>query len=252
MITRRGAISWAMRVASGGSAARTFVLIHGSWHGGWCWREVEQRLRAEGHSVFAPTLTGLAERSQLLTADVNLSTHVTDVSRLIEVEELQGVCLVGHSYGGLVITHAAARVASRLAERVYLDAFVPASGQRGFELMQAKYSANWKKRAEAEGSGFKIPPMLDAKSMGVTDAKKAAWVDGKLTPHPLGTYEERLEFDAAVVAKVPARYIRCAAYGGFGPTAEKVRKLGWRVQELDCGHDAMLAAPEALTKALLG
>jgi pimeloyl-ACP methyl ester carboxylesterase len=247
MLTRRSALKWAVR-AAGGSVSRVFVLVHGSWHGGWCWRDVERRLRAEGHTVFAPTLTGLAERAHLLTPAVNLSTHVTDVARLIEVEELEKVTLVGHSYGGLVISHVASRVASRLAERVYLDAFVPSSGQTGFEQMQAKYGESWRKKTVDS----RIPPMLSAAAMGVTEPARAAWVDRKLTPHPLGTYEERLELDEAVVARVPARFIRCARYAGFGSVAERVRKLGWRVQELDCGHDAMLAAPEELTRALLG
>jgi pimeloyl-ACP methyl ester carboxylesterase len=251
-ISRRSALQAALSAAAGEGAGRVFVLVHGSWHGGWCWRDVERRLRALGHVVFAPTLTGLAERAHLLSRDVKLSTHVDDVARLIEVEELERVCLVGHSYGGLVITHAAMKVVPRLFELVYLDAFVPSSGQTGFELMQAKYSASWKKRAEAEGEGFRIPPMMDAKSMGITDAKKAAWVDKKLTAHPIGTYEERLTFDEAAWGRLSRRYLRCKAFGGFGPTAERARKLGFPVQELDCGHDAMVADPEGLTKALLG
>ena len=251
-ISRRSALQLALSAAVGEQGPRTFVLVHGSWHGGWCWRDVERRLRASGHKVFAPTLTGLAERAHLLTRAVRLSTHVEDVARLIEVEELERVSLVGHSYGGLVITHAAMKVTPRLSELVYLDAFVPASGQTGFELMQAKHTASWRKRAEAEGEGYRIPPMLNAKAMGVTDPKQAARVDLKLTAHPIGTYEERLEFDEAAWSRLQRRYIRCKAFGGFGPTAERAKKLGFRVQELDCGHDAMLADPEGLTKALLG
>lgn len=227
------------------------VLLHGSWHGAWCWRDVERKLRTQGHEVYAVTLTGLAERAHLISRDVNLTTHVNDVAKLIEVEELEHVTLVGHSYGGLVITHAGMKVAKQISELVYLDAFVPASGQPGFELMAAKYSANWKKRAIAEGEGFKIPVMLDARAMGVADPKRAAWVDRKLTPHPIGTYEEKLTFDEAAWGRMSRRYLRCKGYGGFGPTAEKVKKLGWRVQELECGHDAMLADPDGLVSALL-
>ncbi len=123
------------------------MLVHGAWHGGWCFRGVERLLRAAGPEVFAPTLTGLAERAHLLSRDVKLSTHVEDVARLIEVEELKDVTLLGHSYGGLVITGAGLKVAPRIAELVYLDAFVPQSGQTGFDCMSAKYGVeSWRKR----------------------------------------------------------------------------------------------------------
>jgi pimeloyl-ACP methyl ester carboxylesterase len=250
-VTRRGALQWALAAATAAGPSRTFVLVHGAWHGGWCFRAVERLLRAAGHEVFAPTLTGLADRAHLMSRDVNLSTHVEDVARLIEVEELKDVTLLGHSYGGLVITGAGVKIAPRIAELIYLDAFVPQSGQSGFDCMSAKYGASWRKRMDEVGDGFKIPPMLDAKSMGITDPKRAAWVDKKLTPIPLGTFDEKLTFDEAAWNKLSRRYVRCKTYAGFGPTAERVRKLGWRVQELECGHDAMLADPEGLAQALL-
>jgi pimeloyl-ACP methyl ester carboxylesterase len=250
-LSRRGALKLVLAAAAA-DGPKTFVLVHGAWHGAWCFRDVEKRLRELGHEVFAITLTGLAERAHLISREVNLTTHVDDVARAIEIEELERVTLVGHSYGGLVITGAGVKVAPRIAELVYLDAFVPASGQSGYDLLSPKYAASWRKRVEEKGEGFKIPPMLDAKSMGVTDAKKAAWVDRKLTPQPAGTFEEKLVFDERAWTKLPRRYLRAGAYSGFAPTAERVRKAGWPVVELDCGHDAMVADPDGLVKALVG
>ena len=106
-----------------------FVLVHGAWHGGWCWVRVAERLRRDGHFVVTPTLTGLGERAHLLNRDINLDTHITDIVAVLEAEELQDVVLCGHSYGGCVITGVADRVAERLRAVVYLDAFIPEDGQ---------------------------------------------------------------------------------------------------------------------------
>jgi pimeloyl-ACP methyl ester carboxylesterase len=227
---------------------RPIVLVHGAWHGGWCWRAVEKLLRADGHEVFCPTLSGCADRSHLLSRSINLSTHVTDVARLVELEELQEAVLVGHSYGGMVVTAAADR---RVAKIIYLDAMVPESRQCGFDLFSPAIVERWRKRALPEGpGGWMVPPMLSAKDMGVEDPALAKAVDAKLTPMPLAAFEEKVSFNAERVAKLPKSYIRCTKFSGFGPTAERVRKLGWPVRELDCGHDAMLAAPEALARVL--
>ena len=149
----------------------TFVLVPGAWHGAWAWRPLEALLRARGHQVFALTLTGLAERAHLLTATVTLETHVTDVARVIEVEDLREVVLVGHSYAGMVVTPAAARVAKRLRALVYLDAFVPKPGQSMLDLMKAKYSDSWREKAKG---GLTVPPMLNAVAMGVPAASSRA------------------------------------------------------------------------------
>ena len=107
----------------------TFVLVHGAWHGGWCWIKVAEPLRTQGHRVFAPTLTGLGERAHLVSPDINLDTHIQDIVGVLESEELMDVILVGHSYAGMVITGVAERVTDRLSALVYVDAFVPENGQ---------------------------------------------------------------------------------------------------------------------------
>lgn len=235
--------------ASAEAAKRRFVLVHGAWHGAFCWRPLQRHLEHLGHEVHALTLTGLAERAHLLDKRVGLSTHVRDVASFIEVEELQKVTLVGHSYGGLVITGASTLVAERIERLVYLDAFVPAVGQSGYDLMP-KFAAKWQERVRTNGDGWLIRPMLDAKAMGIDDPKQATWLNRKLTPQPSLTFEEKVVYEEPTWRALPKVYLRCARYPGFGPTAERVATMGFAVRSLDCGHDAMLAAPEALASAL--
>lgn len=230
---------------------RTFVLVHGSWHGGWCWRKVVPLLRQAGHDVYAPSLAGLGERSHRLTRDVNLATHVRDVVELLQFEDLRDVILVGHSYAGMVITGVADQAAERLSQLVYLDAFVPESGQSGFDNMSPKIRESWRNHATKTGEGWWVKPLLDAKAMGVTDAADAAWVDSRLRRMPIATFEQPLKFSEPKLAKLTRSYIRCSGFSGFGPTAKRVRERGWDVQELACGHDAMVAAPAELARALL-
>src|SRR6202790_2354862 len=105
--------------------ACAFVLVHGAWHGGWCWQRVADRLRGGGHTVFTPTLTGLGERSHLLRAGIELKTHITDVVNVMKWERLQNVVLCGPSYGSFVISVIAEQMASAIRSIVFLDAFVP-------------------------------------------------------------------------------------------------------------------------------
>src|SRR5437868_5599919 len=137
-----GATFTAATMISGGAAqaqaaASTFVLVHGSWHGGWCWRRVADRLEKRGHKVFAPTLTGLGERVHLLTPKVDLDTHITDVVNLIKFEDLYDVVLVGHSYAGCVISGVAEQMLPAISSIVFIDAFLPGNGERMLDLTPA-------------------------------------------------------------------------------------------------------------------
>ena len=135
----------------------TFVLVHGAWHGGWCWKKVTPLLRAAGHEVYTPTLTGLGERAHLLTREVDLDTHIRDIINVLEYEELRDVILVGHSYAGMVIAGVADRVPARLAHLVYLDAFVPRDGQASLSLSPPELEAHLRAQALAEGDGWRVP-----------------------------------------------------------------------------------------------
>ncbi len=232
------------------AAGATFVLIHGAWHGGWCWRPVQRLLEAKGATVYAPSLTGLGDRKHLNGEQVNLTTHVADVVDLLETEELEQVVLVGHSYAGMVVTGAAAKAAPRLKSVVYLDAFVPEPGQSMFDLSNPKFVAHWRDKAKTAGDGWKVPPMLDAKAMGLSGAL-AARVDQKLTAQSIATFDEKLSFEPKALAGLRRAYLRAGAFGGFGPTADRVKKNGWPVRTLDSGHDVMLAHPDELAQALL-
>lgn len=233
------------------TAAQTFVFVPGAWHGAWCFEAVEKLLKAQGHATVALTLTGVSDRANEASAEVNLETHIQDVVGRLEKDELTQVTLVGHSYGGMVVTGAAARVPNRIAHLVYLDAFVPESGQSMFDLSRPKFVASWKKRAAESKSGYLVPPMLNAKSMGIDDAAQAKLVDAKLTPQPIATFEQAVQFEKAALEPIRQTYIHCAKFSGFGPTAERVKKAGMKVVDIESGHDAMLAAPQLLADVLV-
>lgn len=231
----------------------TFVLVHGAFHGGWCWRDVVLQLHGAGHAAFAPTLTGLGERSHLRSATVDLSTHVLDVVNLLRWHDLRDVVLVGHSYGGMVITGVADRVAERLASVVYLDALIPADRQSAFDLQPAERRLAILEEVAAHG-GLMWPPR-SAAFYGVRDPADQAWVDGHCTPQPFGTIFERLRIDGPPAGKVARRlYILCT-----DPPLPYMRQFydlaqaaaDWQAMELPTGHDAMVTVPERLTEILL-
>jgi len=228
-----------------------FVLVHGAWHGGWCWRKVVPLLRAAGHPVYAPTLTGVGDRAHLLTREVNLFTHVRDVAQVLEFEDLHGAILVGHSYAGMVVPAVAAQAGGRVGRLIHLDAYVPKPGTSTFDNMSPKFVERWRQVVTTKGEGWKVPPLLDAKAMGITDASDAEWVNARLRPMPLGAFDQKVSFDAAKLEHLPRAYVRCAGFSGFAPIAQKAREQGFELREVPAGHDAMVAAPEELAKALL-
>jgi pimeloyl-ACP methyl ester carboxylesterase len=217
-----------------------FVLVHGAWHGGWCWRRVADRLAEKGHRVFTPTLTGLADRSHLLAESVNLSTHVSDVANLIRWEELKDVVLCGHSYGGMVVTGAADKVSERIAALVYLDAFVPESGQSMQDL-----------RPRDLPSDVGLPP-ITAETFRVNERDRT-WVDRQCTPHPVASIREKLALTGAYRAVRRKIYIRATAYPSvpFDGYYERLKSdPGWVVHQVSCGHDVMIDMPDALAEIL--
>jgi pimeloyl-ACP methyl ester carboxylesterase len=229
----------------------TFVLVHGAWHGGWCWSRVARLLHDAGHTVYAPSLTGLGDRTHLARPEVDLALHVEDVVALIETEELRSVILVGHSYGGMVITGAAARVAPRLAHLVYLDAFVPAPGHALFDLVSPERAAAFRQAAAEQGDGWRIPPLSPAR-LGVTSTRDTEWLTRRLVPQPLRTFEQALP--AAGGDRMKRTYVYCAkpATGAFDQFAERFRDDGkWTFHDVKTGHDAMITAPGDVAKILM-
>ena len=230
-----------------------FVLVHGAWHGGWCWTRVAPLLRLAGHEVFAPTLTGLGERAHLASADVNLETHIADILGVLESEELDDIVLCGHSYGGMVITGVAQRAAERVGTLVFLDAFVPENGQSVLQLMGTKRTQSIRNQASRTGDGWRIDPM-PAEVFQVRDASDAAWIDRRCVPQPIATFGQPIE-SASAIATVRRRiYIRADndRVTAYAHCAEHAKSApDWSYHEISAGHDVMVDAPEALAEVLL-
>src|SRR4051812_5893566 len=165
-----------------------FVLVHGAWSGGWCYARAAALLRSRGHTVFTPTLTGQGERAHLMSGAINLSTHIEDVLGVFKFERLSDVVLGGHSYGGMVITGVADRIAERVRALAYLDAFIPDDGQSLFDINIPANTQRFLAQAGASG-GLSVPPP-PAAYFGV-NAADAATVDALATPHPLGCFTEK-------------------------------------------------------------
>jgi pimeloyl-ACP methyl ester carboxylesterase len=228
-----------------------FVLVHGTGHGGWCWQKVAPVLRAEGFEVHAQTLTGVSDRSHLLSGRVDLTMHITDVTNLLHYWDLSDVVLVGHSYGGMVVSGVAATARERLRQVIYLDAYVPEEGQSEVDLWPPEMRAEIEADAKESG-GLRAPPSPEL--MGIHDPELADWVQERITPHPVATYTEPVPAGSGRSAAPPRAYIRCTEgplTGVFAGFAEKARRSGWPVREIATGHDAMLTAPDEVARLLL-
>jgi pimeloyl-ACP methyl ester carboxylesterase len=230
----------------------TFVLVHGAWHGGWCYKRVARLLRLAGHEVYTPTLTGVGERSHLLNSAISLETHIADVLGVLHWEELSDVVLCGHSYGGMVISGVVEKAADKIRSLVYLDAFVPENGQSLFDLFPPARAEAMSAEARQKGDGYKIAPLPAA--YFEVNAADAAWVDAMCTPQPLATFEQKLPLTGAR-DRVPRRvYILASGWksASFPPFAERLaRDPAWQVRSIACGHDVMLDRPEELAEALV-
>jgi pimeloyl-ACP methyl ester carboxylesterase len=226
-----------------------FVLVHGAWHGAWCWRKILPSLGAKGHRAFAVTLTGVGEREHLMSSSVRLATHIDDVVSVIETEELARVVLVGHSYAGLLITAVADRCAERIVRLVYLDAIIPHSGESWSSSHDE--STRQARRAGIARDGIIPPPPSSA--YGLT-GEDAAWVDRRQRPHPGGVYDDVLQFDEARVASLSRTFVDCTspALPAIEKSRQRVRsEPGWQVLEIATGHDPMISAPTQLLDILV-
>ena len=228
----------------------TFVLVHGAWHGGWCWVRLARLLRDAAHEVHTPTLTGLGDRAHLARPEVDLDAHIQDVVALLEVEELRNVILVGHSYAGMIITGVAARAANRLSHLVYLDAFVPEAGKALLDYLGPRAEAV-RESARTAGEGWRVPS-FPPERFGVTSQRDTEWLQRRLVPQPLRTFEQPLA--AAGADKLRRTFVYCSspAMGAFDQFAERLRDdRKWQFHELKTGHDAMITAPGDVARILL-
>ena len=226
----------------------TYVLVHGAWQGGWAWSRFAPLLEAEGHQVYAPTLTGLAERANLLTKDVNLSTHIEDVSRLIIAEDLEDIVLVGHSYGGMVVSGVADRMPEKIKSLVVLDGFVPEDGKAMREYWPASVMSFLDREAEKSG-GVSVPP-LPAQSLAIAPENRA-FVDERATPQPYGTFNEVIRLTGAREEIANKTYIRATKFRShpFDAFLKQLKSApGWHTAEIDSGHEPMIDDPQKLAE----
>jgi pimeloyl-ACP methyl ester carboxylesterase len=232
-----------------------FVVAHGAWSAGWVWKKMHAPLRAAGHVLWTPTLTGLGERSHLAHPDIDLDTHVADLAAVLEWEDLNDVILVGHSYGGMVATAVADRAGGvgapggRIAQLVYLDAFVPADGESLLDLVPRAMREAMLERARLGGEAWRIPPNPMPPDTPEADR---AWAEPRRVPQPAKTFSTpaRLEGRAAL----PRSYIycrRCMPGDPFRRFAEAARRAsGWRAFEIDSSHNPHITAPAELAQLL--
>jgi len=248
--------------------SKTYVLVHGAWHGGWCWRDVADRLRGQGYHVTTPTQTGLGERRHLLGPGIVLDTFVNDIVNHFDAEELDDVILVGHSLGGATITGVADRIGDRIRHLVYLDGVIVESGRSAYSMVPPETVAARRKLVEAEGQGYFLPVPSPAMFGIPDDHPLADWVRRRLTPHPAGTFETALTLAHPVGNGRPITYIACSHpfYANTESSRQWVKdrganKLGtenqavegrdgWTWIELATAHDAMILAPDEVASLL--
>jgi pimeloyl-ACP methyl ester carboxylesterase len=232
------------------TGGKTYVLVHGAWHGGWCWREVAANLRGRGHNVFTPTQTGLGERAHLISKSITLDTFIEDIANVIRFEDLNDVILVGHSFAGNTISGVADRMRDRIRRLVYLDSMILENGESPFSRLPKEIVEARTRQAELSG-GISVPAP-PASAFGITDAAQQAYVQSKLTPHPFSTYSSPLKLANKIGNGLPMTYIVCSdpIYGPLQVSRDSAKKHGMKMVEIAAGHDAMVIAPDRLADML--
>ncbi|WP_326498447.1 alpha/beta hydrolase [Methylobacter sp. YRD-M1] len=271
MIRRRGSLKAASAALAGAMTAvsntgiasatdklRTFVLVHGAWHGGWCWRRVADVLRAHGHRVFTPSLTGLGDRAHLFSRDISLQTHVEDILSVVETEELSDLALVGHSYGGLVISGVANTLRERVSRYIYLDARFPSDMSPGASFSWSDFDTPETREARLksiheQGKGVAFPPSPPS-AFAVTKPSDAAWLQRHLRPMPVQTYIGTFTFKNSGSDGLQRTYIAAIKppYAALVPTHNRIRNdHTWSFTTIEAGHDAVVTAPDKLASLLM-
>ena len=239
----------------------TFVLVHPAWHGAWYWKKVTPLLRANGYEVYTPTLSGLGELAHLARPEIGLRTHIEDVVNVLVYGDLRDVILVGNSSGGMVITGVVDRVPERIAQLVYLDAFVPAPGQSLLDLLPPERRQAFHEFAKSEGKGWLVPrfapppwEQIVRKMWGVTDVADVQWMLARLGPTPLGHFTEPVQRTNPAGEKPVRTYVRCLQFPhpGFDQHAAMARRTpNWRYRELATPHLPPVTHPQELTALLV-
>jgi pimeloyl-ACP methyl ester carboxylesterase len=226
-----------------------YVLVHGGFYGGWGWAQVARLLRAAGHEVYTPTMTGYGERSHLFGPDINLNTHIQDIALVLQCEDLNQVILVGHSYGAMAITGVAELMPERISRLVYMDTIIPKDGKTFFDLVGPAQFQPWLDFAKEHGDGWRGPALP-------SPATPPRWMPALIKP-----LIEPIDIKNPAAAKIPRGFILCTArdvkspiagsYPALDRAAEEAKQQGWWYRELNAIHGVMLSNPKLLTEVLL-
>jgi pimeloyl-ACP methyl ester carboxylesterase len=230
------------------SPAKTFLVCHGAWSAGWAWKKMHPLMEAAGHRLVTPSYTGLGERAHLANPSIDLETHIADILNVISYEDLRDIVLLGHSYGGMVATGVADRARDRIAQLIYLDAFVPRAGQ---SLLDLNEPARQRMRDAAKSNdGWRLPPMPTPPD---TSADDVAWLSGRRVDMPIKCFEAKLKLEGGPLT-LPRSYIyatRITPADTFGPFARHARSdQAWNYHEIDASHSPNVTAPDALMALL--
>jgi pimeloyl-ACP methyl ester carboxylesterase len=228
---------------------KTFVLVHGASAGGWCWRRVADRLEAAGHKVYTPTLTGLGERAHLMSGQITLDTHITDIVNVFKFEGLENVVLVGHSYGGWIVSGVAEQMEGKISSIVFLDAFMPENGQKVLDTNSERSKAEV---AAAMRKAEVSRPAPDASVWNVNQADRA-WFNERSTPQPVGVSFTPIRLTGARDRIAKKAYVRALGYrmAIFDVFYARCKaNPAWRTYEVNCGHEVMIDLPDRCTQIL--
>ena len=228
-----------------------FILIHGSWHNGSAWYKVENLLKQQGATVYTPTPTGMESFQHPASKDIGLTVHIQDIVRLVQENQLENVILVGHSYGGFILTGVAELIPDKISKLVYLDAFIPDDNQSLFDLMsQETRDGMQSSLVNAEGKGkqdgaeevWLLPPG-EPQGYGVVVPEDVAWLQKHMVYTPVLTFEERVSVKNSVAQAIPRYFIRCTEFEFLAPFEHRAKQAGWPVFQIEAGHDAMIIQP---------
>lgn len=230
----------------------TFVLVHGAWHGGWCWKKVKSLLLSSGHDVYTPSLMGMGEHVHMLSQEIDLNTHIQDIVTLLEYENLCNVILVGHSYAGMVISGVAEKIRERLAQIVYLDAFLPENGK---SLMEYWNDPRVDVLVQKLGDSWLVPwteQLLTLSDLGVINPSDVTWMTPRMGDQPYKTFTQPVQFSKDAIKSLQVTYIQTSELPFFTEAAKRAKAQGFDSYELlTAQHNAMVTQPQELTNILL-
>ena len=229
-----------------------FILVHGAWHGGWVWKEVKESLQKQGYNVTCPTQTGLGERKHLLSLKITIDTFIDDIVNHILIEDLSNIILVGHSFAGSTISGVADRLKDRINRLIYLDAVILSNGQSPFDIAPDSIVKERIALAQNSENQMSIPPP-SPEDFGVFDQRKVITLAKNLTPHPISTFQSKLNITNEIGNGLPLSYIFCTnpIYKSLESSREIVRQKKWPMFELNASHDAMYTHPKETLNLLM-